>query len=253
MANPDDPRLPEFDGLPAAGALLEGPIEVVPLYSVLGAIHMEMSGKAANACLPVCYQVVGALRHLGFDAEVIAAYVEVYQGHHRFTDIGVDKPPTVRADWTTDGHAIVWAGSFGRLVDPTVAQHPELNRAAHQDIAFSAPIVLPVGNRDTLLEGAVGAIRPPYQLAYLVQPQYTGRFDGWFTEFAEALDYGALSIAHRALIFLEVTGRMRNLRQLSSLYPQLGALLAGTGRLPELPASPPAAVTQLAATFRTGE
>jgi hypothetical protein len=105
--DPDDPRLPAFDGIPMAGALLNGPPEVVPLYAVLAAFHQEMSGRVVNACLPVCYQMVAALGHLGFEAEVMAAYVEVYQDQRRFADIGVQGPAKVRPDWTTDGHAIV--------------------------------------------------------------------------------------------------------------------------------------------------
>ena len=125
-------------------------------------------------------------------------------------------PAKVRLDWTTDGHSIVWAESFGRLVDPTVAQHSGLNRAAHQDdLSFSAPIVLPVGSRSTLLSGAIGAVREPYQLAYLAQPEHTGIFDRWFEEFIEALDYGALALAHRALLVLQATAQMRNLRPLN--------------------------------------
>jgi hypothetical protein len=246
--DPDDLRLPQFDGTPMAAALLKGPVEVVPLYAVLSAIHLEMSGRAANACLPLCYQLAGALRHLGFDAEVMAAYVEVSRGDHRFTNIGVNGPATVYADWTTNGHSIVWADSFGRLVDPTVAQHPELHRAAHQDhLRFSAPIVLPVGSRDTLLRGAIGAIRDPYQLAYLAQPQHTAVFTPWLDQFAEALDYGALSLAHRALIAVQAAAQIRNLRQLAHLYPQLGALLNGHAQLDELPTTPPDAVARLAA------
>lgn len=231
-----------------AGALLNGPAEVVPLYAVLAAIHQEMSGRAVNACLPVCFQAVAALRHLGLEAEFMAAYVQVSQGDRRFADIGVPGPATVRADWTTNGHAIVWAETFGRLVDPTAAQHPELNRAAHpDDVSFGAPIVLPVGSRDTLLQGAIGAIRAPFQLAYLAQPEHTGVFTRWYDQFAEALEFGGLSLAHRALIVLQAAGQMRNLREPNPTYPQVGELLAGRAQLPALPQTAPAAVARLAA------
>jgi len=228
---PDTPVLPKFDGMPMAGALFKGPIEALPLYAMLATIHLELSGRAVNACLPICYQMVGGLRHLGFAAEVMAAYVEVYQGERRFMNIGVQGPATVRPDWTTDGHSIVWADSFGRLVDPTVAQHPELNRAAYQDLGHSAPLVVPVGSRDLLLHGAVGAIRPPYQLAYLAQPEHTAVFTRWFNRFTDALNYGALSMAHRTLIAVKAAGEVRNLRQLPHLYPPLGRLLAGVSTL----------------------
>jgi hypothetical protein len=68
-------------------------------------------------------------------------------------------------------------------------------RGAGVAIGLSAPLVLPGGARDALLQGAIGAVRPPFQLAYLVQPEHTAVFDGWFSEFREALDYGALAVA----------------------------------------------------------
>ncbi|ROO62641.1 hypothetical protein EDC02_4624 [Micromonospora sp. Llam0] len=229
------------------GSLVNGPIEALPLYAVLTAVHLELSGKAVNACLPVCYQIVGALRHLGFAAEMMAAYVEVASAGQPYGGIGVNGKATVYPDGTTNGHMVVWADSFNRLVDATVAQHPELNRAVHQgSLNQSAPLVLPVGERDVLMQGAIGAIRAPYQLAYLALPHYTSVFDGWIAQYREPLDYGALSMAHRGLYALQATGKMRNVRQLAHLYPHLGRLLDGVDQLPEL-AEPPASVARLQA------
>lgn len=245
--DPSSPMLPEAAGNPMFGSLVKGPIEALPLYAVLTVIHLELSGKAVNACLPVCYQIVGALQHFGFAAEMMAAYVEVARDDQRHGGIGVNGKATVYPDGTTNGHMVVWADSFGRLVDATVAQHPELNRAVHQGgLNQSAPLVLPVGERDMLLQGAIGAIRDPYQLAYLALPQYTSVFNGWIAQYREPLDYGALSTAHRGLHALQAVGKMRNIRQLAHLYPQLGRLLDGVDQLPEL-GEPPASIARLQA------
>jgi hypothetical protein len=248
--DPDSPVLPAAAGSPMLGSLVNGPIEALPLYAVLTAVHLELSGNVVNACLPVCYQIVGALRHFGFAAETMAAYVEVAKDGRRYGGIGVNGKATVYPDGTTNGHTVVWADSFGRLVDATVAQHPELNRAVHRgSLNQSAPLVLPVGERDALLQGAIGAIRPPYQLAYLALPQHTSVFESWVAQYREPLDYGALSIAHRGLIALEAAGKMRNIRQLSHLYPQLGRLLDGVNQLPEL-GEPPTSIARLQAIGR---
>ncbi|WP_127508713.1 hypothetical protein [Actinoplanes solisilvae] len=248
--DPESPVLPAAAGSPMLGSLVKGPIEALPLYAVLTVVHLELSGNIVNACLPVCEQIVGALRHLGFAAETMAAYVEVTKDGRRYGGIGVNGKATVYPDGTTNGHTVVWAESFGRLVDATVAQHPELNRAVHQgSLNQSAPLVLPVGERELLLQGAIGAIRPPYQLAYLALPQHTSVFDGWVASYREPLDYGALSMAHRGLIALEAAGKMRNIRQLAHLYPQLGRLLNGVDQLPEL-GEPPASIAQLLAIGR---
>jgi len=249
--DPGAPVLPAEVGSPMLGSLVKGPIEALPLYAILTAVHLELAGNIVNACLPVCYQIVGALRHFGFTAETMAAYVEVTRDGRHFGGIGVHGKATVYPDGTTNGHTVVWADSFGRLVDATVAQHPELNRAVHQgSLNQSAPLVLPVGDRDMLLQGAIGAIRPPYQLAYLALPQHTSVFDGWVAQYREPLDYGALSMAHRGLVALEAAGKMRNTRQLAHLYPQLGRLLDGVDQLPEL-GEPPPSVARLRAIGRT--
>jgi hypothetical protein len=206
-----------------------------------------MSGRQANSCLPVCYQIASGLRYLGFEAEVMAAYVEVERGETQCGSIGVrHQPPKIRPDYTTDGHAVLWAGSFGRLVDPTIVQHPQLLQAAHRDgQTFSAPLVIPVGDRDLLLKGAVGAVRPPFLVKYLVLPEHTAAFDRWLREYGPALDYAGLALADTALQLLHALGQARNLRQLPHLYQRLGGLLTGRQQLPPIPDQPPDAWVRL--------
>ncbi|MFF0366418.1 MULTISPECIES: hypothetical protein [Micromonospora] len=236
----DDPRLPHFESGMAA-ALIRCPAEVVPLFAALAVVHQEMSGARPNSCLPVCYQIAAGLGHLGFDIEVMAAYAEVTRGGIRHANLGVRGPAVVRPDWTTNGHSVLWAAPFNRLVDPTVVQHPELLRLAHQDQQKgSAPLVIHLdGGRKQLLQGGVGVVRDPFFITYLAQPQHTAAFDPWFGEFREALDYGALGLAHTTLNLITAARELRDLRALTPRYPSLGALLTGDEQLPPLPADPP--------------
>ncbi|MBU8857718.1 MULTISPECIES: hypothetical protein [unclassified Micromonospora] len=238
-----------------AAALARCPVEMVPLYAVVAVVHQSMSGAPVNSCVPICYQLAIALEHLGFDSEVMAAYAEVIQGDIAHVSLGVRGRAAVRDDFTTNGHVVLWAESFGRLLDPTIAQHPALLAAAHggQD-KQGAPLSVPVqGGRSTLLRGAVGAIRPPFQINYLVQPQYTTAFDPWLAEFGDAVEYGGLSLAHTTLGTIVGAADIRNLRELPQLYPRLGALLAGAEHLPAVPEQPPASWTRLSDSARTGQ
>lgn len=245
--DPDHPRLPLFETSGMAGALEKGPVEVLPLYAALAVVHQSMSGAPINVCVPVCHQIATALGHLGFDLELMAAYAEVRKGDTVQGSLGVRGPAVIRPDLSTDGHAVLWAASFGRLVDPTVAQHPLLLAAAHRgQHNQTAPLAVEVpGGRDTLLRGGIGAIRHPFQVVYLVQPQYTSAFDPWFAEFRNALEYGGLNLAHTTLEAIAQAGTLRNLRELPRRYPRLGALLAGREHLPALPEQPPASWTRL--------
>ncbi len=239
--DPDNPRLPVFETTGMAAALARCPVDVVPLYAAVAVVHQAMSGAPVNTCVPICYQIATALDHLGFETEVMAAYAEVVQGDIPHVSLGVRGPAVVRDDFTTNGHTVLWAASFGRLLDPTIAQHPALLAAAHGgEGKQGAPLSVAVqGGRDTLLRGAVGAIRPPFQINYLVQPQYTNAFDPWLAEFGDAVEHGGLGLAHLTLDTIAAAGQIRNLRELPHLYPRLGALLAGGDQLPALAEQPP--------------
>ena len=177
----------------------------------------------------------------------MAAYAEVVQGEVRHASLGVESRPVIRSDYTTNGHVVLWAESFNRFVDPTIAQHPALLAEAHRgEEVHGAPLSIPIpGGREVLLRGAIGAIRTPFQINYLVQPQYTSVFDPWLDEFRDGLDHGALGLAHLTLECIAAVGGERNLRALPHQYPQLGALLAGRKELPVLPEIPPESWTRL--------
>ncbi|GIJ62393.1 hypothetical protein [Virgisporangium aurantiacum] len=92
----------------------------------------------------------------------------------------------VRDDFTTNGHTVLWAASFGRLLNPTIA-----------------------GTR----RGAVGPIRPPFQINDLAQPQCTAAFDPRLAEFGDAVEHGGLGLAHITLDTITAAGDIRNPRE----------------------------------------
>lgn len=243
------PRLPEYTSAIFSG-LLEMPIDAVPLYAMLAVVHQDMSGRSANTCISVCRQIAASLQLLGFDAESMVAYTTIEpQGHQAApqTEIGVrDQPPIVRPDGTTDGHMVVWADSFNRLVDPTIMQEPRLRRAARTSHTYGLPVVLPVaGGRAALERGRFGTHREPY-LTWTVFPQWTYRLDfAPTTEYRDVFRYGALGLAGATLEILRGLSEHRDLTELHRLYPQLHELLVGRRELPALPADPPASWTAM--------
>jgi len=169
------------------------------------------------------------------------------QGEIHHASLGVRGRPVIRPDYVTNGHVVLWAETFGRLVDPTVAQHPAVLAAAHQgQDKHGAPLAIVIpGGRETLMRGAVGAVRDPFQINYLVQPRYTVAFDPWLAEFRDGLDYGGLGLARLTLDCIAEVGTMRNLGDLPHRYPRLGSLFASREQLPALPEQPPASWMRL--------
>ncbi len=88
----------------------------------------------------------------------MAAYAEVVQGEIHHASLGVRGRPVIRPDYVTNGHVVLWAETFGRLVDPTVAQHPAVLAAAHQgQDKHGAPLGLARLTLDCIAE--VGTMR----------------------------------------------------------------------------------------------
>lgn len=240
-------RLPQYDS-PMLGKLCHVPPETLPLYACLAIVNADMAGAPANTCVPVCYQLVGALEHLGFDAEAMAAHVSITRddGRGRPFELGVQGRPTVSADQTTNGHCVLYASSFRRFVDPTIVQAPGLLAAASDDTGFTLPVVLPVSGRDQVVDNRLSTQRAPFTLLWTCYPQWTGVFAPLLGgRVAQAMPYGRLLLAHTVVHLLQEMAQLYDLRQLHSLYPQLGALMSGRATLPPLPEEPPAAFVQI--------
>jgi hypothetical protein len=218
------------------------PIEAVPLYAALALMHQAGGGQSAATCVTTCTILADSLAYLGFDTEPMAACATVV--HHddtraKFADVGVwEHPPVVRADGMTNGHMVLWAGAFGRLVDPTIAQEPAVLAAAQTDPSQTFACVIPVPSREQMLSGpAIATVREPFLISWMLFPEWTEILNQTLQIplTREAVDYGALNLAHRTVQLLGKVGEVRNLRGLHGLNPQLADLLAGRSQLPPLP------------------
>ena len=231
---------------PLFNALLSQPVENAPLWAAVAVLHTELAGYPANICVSACELLVRTLGHLGFDAEMMAACATVYRREDTSTkhaDIGRwDRRPTVRADDSTDGHAVVWAGSFGRLIDPTVAQDPTLAAAGATDESMTLPVVAAIGDRNRLLSITPTAPRGPYLITWMLFPDWTSAFDPLLSRGRALNEYAAVQLTDRALYALRRATELRGeLQALNRLYPTLGALLSGRAELPA--PEPPAGAT----------
>jgi hypothetical protein len=133
-----------------------------------------------------------------------------------------------------DGHVVVWTSSFRRLIDLTVGQDPQLQRAARRNPTLAAPVV---GELDDLVafgEGPTPIVpRPPFAFAYMLLPQFTPFVAPLWesADVAEQLDLGALAIAHDTLELVRETESRR--RRVTG--SRIRALLDGKAELPPLP------------------
>jgi hypothetical protein len=238
--------MPTYEHSPMFDLLYQVPVEQTPLYAVLTVLHQALSGKPVGTCVLSCHQISGALHHLGFHAEPIAACATLYRNTDTFTEVsevGVSKrPPIVRPDGTTTGHMVVWTRSFGLVIDPSLVQHPILlSRAAEHPIySIPVPVEAPT-DRDELLQHRLAlALDTQLSASWLLLPELTDAtnavLDG---PMRTAAKLGGLGLATDALDVLQRLGEDRDLSQLPDLYPRLGALLRGEQYLPALPTEVP--------------
>ncbi|WP_233513988.1 hypothetical protein [Micromonospora craterilacus] len=90
--------MPVYECSPMFGRPAEAPVGMIPLLAVLAVLHQAQSGKPVGTCVPTSHQISGALRHLGFDAEPVAACASLYRVTESFTEVsevGVWKRPPV--------------------------------------------------------------------------------------------------------------------------------------------------------------
>ncbi len=237
--------MPAYETSRMFGGLLRVPVELVPLYAPMAIIHQTMSGSPANVCYLACYQLVQICELLGFEAEMWVACATVFrpdQGPVKCADVGVwGRPPQVWDGNVTDGHVVVWAESFKRLIDPTIVQEPALHRAAQEDDILCQPLVLRVPDRETLLSRPTHTFPfGPFSVSYMFFPHWISALNVLKEgELGEVQEYLALQMAHMTIELIQLLATRRDLGALSSLYPKLGALLAGEVALPALPPPPP--------------
>jgi hypothetical protein len=236
---------------PVQEILISCHIELLPLLTALALIHRELTGAPGACCVPVCWQLQGGLEYLGFDSEVIAASSLVMRdGDNRPEQIGHNNYlPSLRNDGSTDGHAVVWAASFGQLVDPTIVRARNVQAVAQSRPEASFPVMLPVADRDTLFGPAAicSSSRPTLTFMWGLLPQWTQALTPCRgSDLETAIAYGKLALAHAIVEVIRGLNIVRpDSEQLCALYPPLAALLNGSSQLPRLPDEPPAAFVRL--------
>ncbi|WP_327023091.1 hypothetical protein [Micromonospora sp. NBC_01739] len=243
---PDETAMmPLFEHSPMFGRLVDAPVELVPLLAVLAVLHQAQSGMPVGTCVPTSHQVSGALRHLGFEAEAVAACATLYRVTDTFTEVsevGVWKrPPVVHPDGTTNGHMVVWTPSFAQLVDATLVQDPLLLAAAQADPVYSTPVFVevPTDRREFLAAQPVAWLDDHLYASWVLLPDWTRRMDPVLEgEAGVVVELGALGLATDALRLIAAVGEDRDLDALPVRCPRLGALLQGKEQLPKLPAEP---------------
>jgi hypothetical protein len=219
------------------------PIELLPLYATLAAISVQFDGPAGVCSVSFCHQIQGCLSRLGFESEVVAATAKVIPVEGEAEYIGERlRAPKLRADGTSNGHAVIWARSFGRLIDPTITE-TRLVREATERAGISMLVAAPFVSRDQLLrapefhfQSQTGVV-----IELGLRPQWTRELTPVpGTELDIGLSYAQLALAHTVVELMQGAAEIRaDLSRIRSLYPLLADLLGGSVLLPELPGEPP--------------
>ena len=231
--------LPGIDAFAIAG-LGKIPAELTPLYVMLSAIYQVIGGGAPHPVVVVSSQMVHALEHLGFEAELIVACTSIYRvtsPNRSIADIGIrDHPPTVRPDGSSDGHAVVWVDSFKRCIDLGICKNRALQRASKVDQVMTMPSVIRVGGgRSELLDPTRSFVAPrhPFLLQWMFFPSWRDQLDPLMDLHAKSIEQGAVALAHVVVEILSSLMLSRDLRKLNELYPRLSDLLGGRVHLPK--------------------
>jgi hypothetical protein len=219
-------------------------IETLPLITALAAIHQELSGTPGARSVPVCWQLHGALSHLGFDGEVVAAIAQVtHDGNSMPELIGRSQgTPSLAGNGSTDSHAVFWARSFGRLVDPAIVLARHVRTVAQDNPVLSFPVVLPAPeDREALFrpDMITSSSRPSLTLTWVLMPQWTQALTPPADSDLDAnLQVGKITLAHATLEIIRALGKIRtDLPPMYARYPTLATLLDGRSQLPPRPPS----------------
>jgi hypothetical protein len=212
-------------------------VEALPLITALAIIHHELSGAPGARSVTACWQLHGALGHLGFNGEVIAAARTVLDGDSTAEHIGsTQRAPSLGEDGSTDGHAVFWAGSFGILVDPAIVLGRHIRAVARGDPLLSFPVMLPVPDRETLFgpDLITSSSRPSLNVTWGLMPHWTQALTPVpGSDLDASLEAGKITLAHATLdVIRELDGVRTDLTRMRARYPTLAALLDGRSQLP---------------------
>lgn len=155
----------------AAGLLLRVPVEVLPLYTLLVSLHAHLEGQPATSCTFTCPLLGQALRHLGFESEIVVVAAELVSQSTGETSYLGDATPTVDDSGLWTGHSVVWVEPLKRLVDPTISQSWLIQREVKRHPERGLALVLPLPGWQVLDERMPATIRGDVVITYRPLPQ----------------------------------------------------------------------------------
>lgn len=212
------------------------PVEAAPLYALLAATNQALEGRSSYSVVLASAQFAFALEHLGFKAELIPACTTlVHKNGTDKIDIGVwERPPVMRNDGITDGHLVVWADSFKRLIDLGICNQPTVLELSSDEEPLTNPIVLPIaGGRKQLFDTQSTTLRPPFGIFWTFFPHWMPRFDPFFHRHAAAVEEGGLALANVTVGLLSALMMYSDLTGFDRLFPQLAARMEFNSGMPE--------------------
>jgi hypothetical protein len=230
--------------------LLQYPVELLPLYAALAIISVQITGAPSDRCVPLCFQLQGALEYLGFSSRVItAAAMLITPEPENIEYIGVHDSPVMKKDGSTNGHVILWAPPFQRLVDPTIFLAQLIQGSAEYRTAHPPPAIMSIPEDGIVPENAVlqTATKAGVGMRWRLYPQWNESvIPQPGSDLETGLIYSKLALAHITVEIIQgLEGFRSDLDDLRNLYPQLGELIEGRRQLPSLPDKPPAEFTRL--------
>lgn len=214
------------------------PVDVMPLYALLIPIYHAITRRPNYPVVVASAQLVRALEHLGFEAELVPASILIArEGDEKHPmDIGAWKhPPVLRDDGTTDGHVAIWADSFRRCIDLGPCNHPVLLKSSSDSQNLVGPVVLPMGEgREKLLDDSRRAtiLRLPFVMCWTFIPQWKPYFDPILACNSSAIEDGGLALAKVAVDLLSAIAVYSDMSKFNKRYPWLTELLSGQADLP---------------------
>ncbi|HEV2779393.1 MAG TPA: NB-ARC domain-containing protein [Actinophytocola sp.] len=118
----------------------------VPCFTVAIAHTFCMSGHPIRDGLSVAAELAETFRLLGFEAEVIETVLQAWAVLGSDSADDMCQIPGANAD----PHFVVWASSFGRIIDPTIVHTPAFFPLIEQGVLDPGPTVFTVDSPETL-------------------------------------------------------------------------------------------------------
>ncbi|GLY33432.1 hypothetical protein [Kineosporia sp. NBRC 101731] len=242
---PFDPDyMPFYEESPLLNWLGDCPGPQIPIYAVVGIWHQLASRAPLGTCVIVAHQLCGALRHLGIDAQPVAATASVYElvpgtsgRAWQVTDTGTGQtPPTVSDPGMTDGHMVLLVPVPGLVIDASIVQNLTILRRAYRDTLYSVPAVAAVPPGAIPSADVEFAYDESLRVTWQLHPQWTHILDQVlaYDDLRFITEHGALVFAHHAMTLIAALMEDDPSLDFSRTHPRVDALARGTVLLPPI-------------------